>query len=71
VPIGNSRAIEAAMEAVLRDLDGAHARARTARRRVETDLSFEARMSAVEAIYVELFRRRSASDATRLAAART
>ena len=34
-------------------------------------LSFEARMNAVEAIYVELFQRRSGANATRLAAART
>jgi hypothetical protein len=41
------------------------------RRRVETDLSFEARMNAVEAIYVELFQRRSGENATHLATART
>jgi hypothetical protein len=44
---------------------------RSARRRVETDLSFEARMSAVEAIYVELSRQRADAQTARLAAART
>lgn len=71
VPIGDPHAIEVAIEAVLRDPDGGQARARSARRRVETDLSFESRMRTVEAIYVELFEQRSASNPTRLAAART
>jgi hypothetical protein len=44
---------------------------RSARHRVETDLSFAARMSAVEAIYVELWRRRDDAQTARLAAART
>lgn len=71
VPIGSSQAIAAAIENVLREPDGARSRVRAARRRVESDLSFEARMSAVEAIYVELFQQRSGSNSTRLAAART
>jgi glycosyltransferase involved in cell wall biosynthesis len=71
VPIGSAQAIAEAIETVLRDPDGARSRARAARHRVETDLSFAARMSAVEAIYVELFQQRSAANTTRLAAART
>jgi glycosyltransferase involved in cell wall biosynthesis len=71
VPTGSSRAIADAIESVLRDPDAARARAASARRRVETDLSFEARMNAVETIYVELFQRRSGADSPRLATART
>jgi glycosyltransferase involved in cell wall biosynthesis len=71
VPTGNSPAIVDAIASVLRDPDAARTRATSARRRVETDLSFDARMAAVEAIYVELFQQRSASNTTRLAAART
>jgi glycosyltransferase involved in cell wall biosynthesis len=71
VPIGNVPALSAALEALLRDPEAARARAASARRRVETDLSFETRMSAVEAIYVELFQRRSGANSTRLATART
>jgi glycosyltransferase involved in cell wall biosynthesis len=71
VPIGGSRAIVDAIEAVLRDPDAARARAASARRRVETDLSFETRMSAVEAIYVELFQRRAGANTSGLTAVRT
>ena len=71
VPIGNVPALSAAIDALLRDPEAARARATSARRRVETDLSFETRMSAVEAIYVELFQRRSGANSTRLATART
>jgi glycosyltransferase involved in cell wall biosynthesis len=71
VPTGKAQPIAEAIESVLRDPDAARARAASARRRVETDLSFEARMAAVEAIYVELFQRRSGANTARLAAART
>jgi glycosyltransferase involved in cell wall biosynthesis len=71
VPTGNSPAIVDAIASVLRDPDAARARAASARRRVETDLSFEARMNAVEAIYVELFKTRSGAKTSRLATART
>jgi glycosyltransferase involved in cell wall biosynthesis len=71
VPTGNSRAIADAIESVLRDPGAGRARAGSARRRVETDLSFESRMNAVEAIYLELFQRRSGANSTRLATART
>jgi len=68
---GDWQLLAKAIEAVLGDRDTARIRATSARRRVETDLSFESRMNAVEAIYVELFQRRSGGNATRLAAART
>lgn len=71
VPIGKAPPIAEAIETVLRDPEAARARAASARRRVETDLSFEARMTAVEAIYVELFQRRSGANTARLATART
>jgi glycosyltransferase involved in cell wall biosynthesis len=71
LPPGDWRRLAEAIEAVLGDRDAARTRAASARRRVETDLSFEARMNAVEAIYVELFQRRSGGNATRLATART
>jgi glycosyltransferase involved in cell wall biosynthesis len=71
VPTGQARPIADAIESVLHDPEAARARAASARRRVETDLSFEARMTAVEAIYVELFQRRSGANAARLATART
>jgi glycosyltransferase involved in cell wall biosynthesis len=70
-PTGDSGAIVDAIESVLRDADAARARTASARRRVETDLSFDARMNAVEAIYVELFQRRSGANTNRLATART
>jgi glycosyltransferase involved in cell wall biosynthesis len=71
VPAGNPQAIVEAIELVLRDPGAARARVSSARRRVETDLSFETRMGAVEAIYDELFQRRSGANTTRLATART
>jgi glycosyltransferase involved in cell wall biosynthesis len=71
VPPGDSRALADAIERVLLSADAARAMTRSARRRVETDLSFEARMSAVEAIYVELSRQRADAQTARLAAART
>lgn len=71
VPTGNSPAIVDAITSVLRDPDAARARAASARRRVETDLSFEARMNAVEAVYVELYKARSGAKTSRLATART
>jgi len=71
VPIGDVRALADAVRSVLLDPEAARARAVSARRRVETDLSFETRMGAVEAIYVDLFERRSRADASRLATAGT
>jgi len=67
---GGSGVLAEAIAASISDSAAARTRANSARRRVETDLSFEARMSAVEAIYVELFQRRSGADTPRLVAAR-
>jgi glycosyltransferase involved in cell wall biosynthesis len=55
---GNREALLQAMATVLRAPGVAAARAREARRRAETTLSFEARMAAVEAIYAELYQHR-------------
>jgi len=52
---GSARVLQDAIAAALSDPAGTREKARTARRRVETVLSFEARMRAVEAIYLELF----------------
>ena len=71
VPVGNVRALADAVRSVLRDPYAARIRATSARRRIETDLSFETRMTAVEAIYVDLFQQRSGTDASRLVAAGT
>lgn len=53
-PIGSHDAIVAAVDHVLDNPHGAVARARAARQRVETDLSFSARMGRVEQVYREL-----------------
>jgi glycosyltransferase involved in cell wall biosynthesis len=58
IPSQDLPALVRAIEVVLADREAAAARAVAARRRVETDLSFNARMVAVEAVYEELFRRR-------------
>lgn len=71
VPPGDSRALADAIERMVLAPDAARTMTRSARHRVETDLSFAARMSAVEAIYVELWRRRDDAQTARLAAART
>jgi len=71
VPPGDATALAAAIRSVMADDAGAAARVRSARQRVETDLSFDTRMRAVEAIYVELFQERSSTNTTRLAAARS
>jgi len=51
VPSGDTAALESAIERCLADLHGTAARAAAARRRVETELSFDARTARVEAIY--------------------
>jgi glycosyltransferase involved in cell wall biosynthesis len=58
VPAGDRGALVRATAAALAAPDLAASHAREARRRVETTLSFDARMAAVEAIYVELHQRR-------------
>jgi glycosyltransferase involved in cell wall biosynthesis len=59
VPSGHATVLADAIDRVFSDRSGASARAASARRRVETDLSFDARMAAVEAIYVDLFEHRA------------
>lgn len=56
VPKGDVQALRSAIERVLDDPAGARARSRAARRRVETDLSFEARTRKLERVYDELMR---------------
>jgi glycosyltransferase involved in cell wall biosynthesis len=51
---GDSRALSDAMEAVVADSSLGHRLARAARRRIETELSFAARMRRVESLYEEL-----------------
>ncbi|MBM3777534.1 MAG: glycosyltransferase, partial [Acidimicrobiia bacterium] len=58
VPAGSSAQLAEAIEAALLDPDGMAVRAVAARRRVEDELSFAARMRAVERIYEELANRR-------------
>ena len=63
VPPGRGDALGRAIENVLEDSRSAAARVSAARRRVETDLSFDARMAAVEAVYSGLCAHRGAPEA--------
>jgi glycosyltransferase involved in cell wall biosynthesis len=54
IPKHDLRALQRAIEAVLRDQPAAAARAAVARRRVETELSFAVRTRRLEAIYRQL-----------------
>jgi glycosyltransferase involved in cell wall biosynthesis len=54
VPIENEPALTDALAALIADPAAARQRATNARRRVETDLSFDTRMEKVERIYEEL-----------------
>jgi len=54
-------ALTAAMQAAIAGDEAARARVAAARRRVETDLSFESRLRALEAIYRELAQARGQS----------
>jgi glycosyltransferase involved in cell wall biosynthesis len=54
IPKHDLRALQRAIEAVLRDQPAAAARAAVARRRVETELSFATRTRRLEAIYRQL-----------------
>jgi glycosyltransferase involved in cell wall biosynthesis len=62
VPCGDAAAIARAIERVLTDRVAAEARKASARARVETDLSFETRMRAVEDVYEQLFDRGRGAD---------
>jgi glycosyltransferase involved in cell wall biosynthesis len=55
---GDSAALASEIERALRDRDATDARVRSARHRVETDLSFDARTRAVERIYEQLMTHR-------------
>ena len=57
VPAGSPERLYDALEKALSDGDASIQRARRARRRIENELSFEARMRAVESIYEELMDR--------------
>jgi len=54
VPCGDAAALARAIERLLLDVEPTDARVRSARTRVETTLSFDRRMAAVERIYMEL-----------------
>src|SRR6185436_20730443 len=54
VPCGSAPALAGAIERALLDTDGNADRVVRARRRVETTLSFDHRLAAVEAMYGEL-----------------
>jgi glycosyltransferase involved in cell wall biosynthesis len=61
VPPRDARALEAAVVAALDDPAAARARARAARDRIETELSFEARTRRLERVYDQLVAERGAS----------
>jgi glycosyltransferase involved in cell wall biosynthesis len=71
VPPGDVPALTGAIREALSRGDATAARVRSARARVETDLSFETRMRSVEAIYLDLMQRGPAQNGRHLAAART
>jgi glycosyltransferase involved in cell wall biosynthesis len=58
VPVGDAAALESGIAAVLTDRRSARTRAAAARRRIETELSFETRTRRLEAIYEDLVRQR-------------
>ncbi len=66
----NGDALVAAIGAALADPVAGRGKATAARRRVETDLSFETRMTAVEAIYTDLMARQPGRGAASSVAAR-
>lgn len=71
VPPASLPALLDAVRAAMGDPKGMTARSASARRRVETDLSFETRMRTVEAIYSELMQERTGKKAPSPVAART
>jgi len=71
VPCGDSDALTRAIDAVIEHPDQTALRTAAARRRIETELSFETRMRAVEAIYLELFNRHQDAKAVSPVAARS
>jgi glycosyltransferase involved in cell wall biosynthesis len=65
VRAGDAKALASAIERVLLDREAAQVRAQAARRRVETELSFEARMARLDLIYQELAARGRRQAVTR------
>jgi glycosyltransferase involved in cell wall biosynthesis len=57
VPCGSAERMASAIDQVLRDPAGTRERTTAARRRIETELSFEARTRKLEQLYVELSHR--------------
>jgi glycosyltransferase involved in cell wall biosynthesis len=64
VPPSDTDALRNAIEMAITDRAGSQARVAAARRRVESDLSFERRMQRVEAIYDELILDRDGAEMT-------
>lgn len=71
VPVGSVERLAARIETVIADAAAARDRVASARRRVETDLSFATRMRTVESVYVEMFQGRGDGRTGAVAAART
>jgi glycosyltransferase involved in cell wall biosynthesis len=71
VPAGDVSRLSQAIEEALDNATATANRTAAARRRVETDLSFDARMAAVEAIYEELQASRSLAHGAHALAVRT
>jgi glycosyltransferase involved in cell wall biosynthesis len=67
VPVGDRAALSRAIAAALDQPKAARARAEAARRRVEADLSFEARTRRLEAIYTDLVAEPDPRDRVRAA----
>ncbi len=68
VPAGNHEALVNAINHLLTDGPATAARVASARHRVETELSFDARMATLETVYSELFSQHRAPGAAVLAA---
>ena len=71
VPAADVGALAAGMQRIIQEPEAARARVATARRRVETDLSFDARMRAVEQVYVDLLEEQNQAGTRPALAART
>ena len=68
VPPGSAEVLAVAIDTALTDRETTRVRAASARRRVETDLSFATRMSKVEAIYTALLERENRTGNGRMSA---
>jgi glycosyltransferase involved in cell wall biosynthesis len=63
VPAGKTDALAAAIDRIVTDGRAAATRVVSARHRVETELSFDARMATLEAVYTELYDQHRTADA--------